>query len=198
MSTGSRACPVPGRSSPSPAENPPGTGGGAARPRNGTTKLTQAAHPALPCHWRPTTGRSGRASMRRAKAIYKGMIGVPKLAQSPRLSVAPSRQDAVGGTLLSTVRNQPSSRTERTLPPIGAERERGRGVVVAGHNGVSCAVAATVLPRAWLANFCLTWVTRLPGIAAMPVVIVAALPLATASTTPRATRSKACRRASGA
>jgi len=31
----------------------------------------------------------------------------------------------------------------RPDPPIGAERERGHGVVVAAHNGVSCAAAAT-------------------------------------------------------
>jgi hypothetical protein len=65
VSTSSRAYLVPGRSSQSSAEGPPGTGGsGPARPGNGTTKLTQAAHPVPPRHWRPITGRSGRPSSR--------------------------------------------------------------------------------------------------------------------------------------
>jgi class 3 adenylate cyclase len=55
--TSSGACLVPGRSSRSSAENPPGTGGsGPARTGNSTTKLTQAANPAPPRHWRPITG----------------------------------------------------------------------------------------------------------------------------------------------
>jgi class 3 adenylate cyclase len=53
----SRACLIPGRSSRSSAENPPGAGGsGPARTGNSTTKLTQAANPAPPRHWRPITG----------------------------------------------------------------------------------------------------------------------------------------------
>jgi hypothetical protein len=63
--TSSTECPAPGKSSQSSAENPPGTGGsGPARPRNGTTKLTQAAHPASPRYWQPITDRGG---LRRAR-----------------------------------------------------------------------------------------------------------------------------------
>jgi class 3 adenylate cyclase len=70
VSTSSRACPAPGRSSQLPAENPtqherqrP------ARPSNSTTKLTQAAHPASPRNWPPHNRAIGAAFAELAAAL---------------------------------------------------------------------------------------------------------------------------------
>jgi hypothetical protein len=127
--------------------------------------------------------------------VDRAYRGCP-LPTAPATGLPESTRTPPGGRPLHQRRLGPGAGA--AYPPIGAERERGHGAVVTGHNGVSCAATATALPRAWLANSARTWVTRLPRIAAMSIVIVAALPLATAPNTPRATRSKACRRASGA